>query len=322
MIMKKTTNLIAIVIIFIIMFFAQEVLSKENKKMNIETVLQEEIESGVSISCEDGEGTSLEIDEEYFLLMSEVINEKLITKGFKPLEERMFIKKVYDIFHIVLDKDIKVFSVEDVTENYEEFPTKMDEGGIGLKVLDRRHRLILDIYRLPEIVNYQNKYPKLKELENQLKKSQSKDKNHECNIEWWQDFYDMDIEKYIEYEIDNTLALNNYLFYRQGNIFNLFENNKYFFIHLVVDNHYYNDLALLEIVLDEYINKFPSEISEILWSENLGKIKINKNAFQIISRKNDKERKRFLLEIKKDLDDIRDEYLKKYLEDYLMNNYT
>ena len=294
----KLQKLILVSLLISMFVYANNNQKAEENNMNkIMELLEEEIESGVTISCEGGEGVSVDIDKEYYELSSEIFRNKLKEKGFKFLENKEFFQKVLSIFKIEIKEDIRVFDIAHISAKYEdEFPSSHADGGVGLKVFDKKNGFITKIYRLPEIINYQ-KYDNLNILETSSQDSIIE--NDECSIYWWKDFYkDKKIEEDLNREVENIIALNNYLFYDEGNIDKLFENNHYFFYHLVLSNHYYSDLKLLKKVLNDVFYNSIEDFPELLWqyNEKEGLI-INKQIFQIILDKPPKIRKNFLKKI-------------------------
>lgn len=287
-----------LIVVGLYMYANNQNKGKDNMSNNdLMELLEEEIESGVSISCEGGEGVGVEVDRTYYKLSSQVFNEKLKQRGFKFLSEKEFTQKVFKIFKIDLKKSIQIVDMADISMEYEdEFPSAQSEGGVGLKVFDKQNGLITKIYRLPEIINYQ-KYEKLNILE---KKNKDDFNENDCSIYWWKEFYeDIDIDEKINSEVENIMALNNYLFYNQGSIDRLFKDNHYFFSHLVLSNNYYTDLDLLEKVLDDIIDNAPNDFGKLLWKYNKHDgLLINEGAFNIILKKPKERKKKFLEQMK------------------------
>lgn len=259
-------------------------------------LMKEEIESGVSTSCDGGEGVNIEIDQHYYEISSDIFRKKLEKKGFQFLNKKEFTQKVSKIFNIELQEDIRVFDISDISFRFEEeFPSAQSEGGIGLKVFDRKHGYLTKIYRLPEIFDYQQ-YTQLIELENNNIEANMED---DCNIYLWKDFYkEVNINQYIDNEVENIISLNNYLFYGKGNIDKLFNQHHYFLSHLVLSNHYYLDSKLLEKVLDDVIDNSIADFRGLLWRYNTNKeLLINKRVFKLILSKPKEKQEKFLQQI-------------------------
>jgi len=129
--------------------------------------------------CVDGEqGCQYDIDEKEFALEEKVLYEELKRQNYKFSSQKEFERKIYQIFGLKLNPNSNIVSCTYMFNSpsparEECFENEIVMGLLGGKtiVVSKNKRFVVaDLYRFPEILNYQKKYPHLLKMEKKLKK--------------------------------------------------------------------------------------------------------------------------------------------------------
>ncbi|TQV62211.1 MAG: hypothetical protein FNT15_07550 [Sulfurovum sp.] len=208
--------------------------------------------------CVDGEGKILfDIDEKEFALEEKVLYEELKRQNYKFLSQKEFERKIYQFFGLKLNPNSNVVSCMDIypldgtgTPRHKEcFENQIAINWLSADstVISKNKRFITELYRFPEIVNYQKKYPYLLKMEKRLKKFEPcelGDKRIIIKINRWKDV--PQYGKIVQKNLDNFVNLNNYLFNDdKSKIPQVFNDNASVFANLVSEYGYTKDKDLL-----------------------------------------------------------------------------
>jgi len=183
---------------------------------------------------------------------------ELKRQNYKFSSQKEFESKIYQIFGLKLNPNSNIVSCTYMHNSpsparEECFENKIVMellGGKTIVVSKNKRFVVADLYRFPEIVNYQKKYPYLLKMEKKLKKVEPCDVGIEfgnkpyVTIGRWKDVYQNG--KIVQKNLDNFVNLNNYLFNDdKSKIPQIFNDNVYFFTSLIYEYGYIKDKNLL-----------------------------------------------------------------------------
>jgi hypothetical protein len=192
--------------------------------------------------------------------------EELKRQNYKFPSQKEFESKIYQIFGLKLNPNSNVVSCTYIYPLDSPNPAREEcfENKIAIDwlsadstVISKNKRFITVLYRFPEIVNYQKKYPHILKMEKKLKKFEPCELGDglDNKINRWKDIHQYG--KIVQKNLDNFVNLNNYLFNDdKSKIPQVFNNNGYFFSSLVSQYGYTKDKDLL----NWYNKEFKSNI--------------------------------------------------------------
>jgi len=204
------------------------------------------------------ESSGYSIEKEEMFLHEVFLYQELKKQNFKFPSQKEFESKIYHI----LGKKFKTKTL--MCHEYEplefshgcmEEPLSYGGGFANMSfVFFKDKKFMTLVYRFPEIVNYQKKYPYLLKMEKKLKKFHQcdpSDKRSIMKINRWKDV--PQYGKIVQKNLDNFVNLNNYIFNDdKSKIPQVFNDNSAFFSSLVREYGYTKDKNLLNWHNKEY----------------------------------------------------------------------
>jgi len=225
--------------------------------------------------CADGEEPlKYDIEEKEFTLEEKVLFNELKRQNYKFPSQKEFEGKIYQIFGLKLNPNSNIVSCIYIHDKYRdecfENQIVIDWLTADSMVISKNKRFIVaNLYRFPEIVNYQKKYPHILKMEKKLKKFEPCELGDKqpIKINRWKDIYKNG--KIVQKNLDNFLHLNNYIFNDdKSKIPQVFNDNDVFFASLVSKYGYTKDKDLLDWYNKEFKTKI--EVGEKLKLERDG----------------------------------------------------
>lgn len=283
-----------------------------NEKKTMENILEKQLKQGASQYALDDEGNSVTdvvkhtFNEEELAVCITVVSDILESNGYKVPTNDNYNNKVNEVFRRLIDfnssKKYLYINCFDICDRELNFHPNDMVNFYGTYVIKNRN-FITDFYYLPELIDYQKKFPRIAQKE----KSYS-DK-------WYDDQLKMDlgIEKWMELEnrkdeynlrqirFKNEQLLihrNKYLFNDNKASFAWLQfNDKFFLESLVKTFGYVKDENLLNFVLkNNYKNQ--DEFYKILWNERCnGNIVVNKEVFDLMQKSPIEKQKEYLARV-------------------------
>jgi hypothetical protein len=179
-------------------------------------------------------------------LQEKVLYQELTRQNYKFPSQKEFESKIFHIFGLKLNPNSNVVSCMKVLKECHE--NKIIDDSILSKgtVILKNKRFITELYRFPEIVNYQKKYPYLikKDKIKTSWKCETSDGEYLIYRTPWKDVYQHG--KIVQKNLNNFVNLNKYLFNDdKSKIPQIFNDNLSFFSTLVREYGYTKDKDLL-----------------------------------------------------------------------------
>ncbi len=194
------------------------------------------------------ESSGYSIEKEEMFLHEVFLYQELKKQNFKFPSQKEFESKIYQI----LGKKFKTNTLMcheseplEFSHGCKEEPLSYGGGFANMSfVFFKDKKFMTLVYRFPEIVNYQKKYPYLLKMEKRLKKFHQCNPSDKIEITRWKDVYQNG--KIVQKNFDNFVNLNNYLFNNdKSKIPQVFNDNSAFFSSLVRHYGYTKDKDLL-----------------------------------------------------------------------------
>ncbi|WP_260391096.1 hypothetical protein [Apibacter muscae] len=294
-------------------------------QQSVEKSLKRQLEFGSSIYNNVTDIAYYKYDKNDVDASFEVISKILNQNGYKQLSVDSFTKKVKNIFG-----DLKQFgNILFLSKQYKCLkPTEIqyfDEDGFSLNIyFDLKNGLMVEQYKLPELIDYQKEYPEISKIENTLKTKKVVN-GDSVFIQRWKDVPDLAQQRRFNKQL--LVSRNKYLFNDDKSQFVWLTNNdEYFMRSLVTTFGYTEDKKLLNWVientdLDLYSLKNKGkfnyeEFGSLFWTKKCnGVLKLHPNTFKLLQelyKPNDNSTMRFLL------DNIK-EYLNYLFNDKIYN---
>ena len=274
----------------------------ENKKSdiiqnneNVKNVLQKQLKEGSSHYIDE---PGVEIPKHPFTIEEldvsmYMVDSILESNGYKTPEEEEFISKVKLKLNRIIDNKssknylyINFFDHCDRKFNYHPY-NAVEYNGI---YIDKRRRIISKFFYVPEIIDYQKKYPDLSKIEDQVVLHYKKDENS-YSVNLWKDFDDLSKERYLNQQL--IISRNRYLFNDDKSQFPwLVTHDKVFMRSLVTDFGYTEDKKLLQWVIEN--TRLPffytyakdddlEELGKLLWTKDCnGEIRVHQNTLDLL----------------------------------------
>ncbi|MXO24354.1 MULTISPECIES: hypothetical protein [unclassified Apibacter] len=273
----------------------QNIKSKIHNNMNniIEIVLKKQLENGANqyiISA------GVELPKEEFsneeLDVSVHFGKKILdSNGYKIISNKDFNNKIKTIFRRKLDSTtqnryIYINQNNICDKTFIKYPNWEFQGFYIIKECN----FISKFYFVPEIVNYQNEYSKIAEIENTISLTK-KNNDEKVSIERWKDLENLSKKRYINQQ--RLISRNKYLFNDDKSQFPwLVTHDKFFMRSLVTDFGYTEDKKLLQWALENtHLPRFYTyakkndleELGKLLWTKDCnGEIRVHQNTLDLL----------------------------------------
>uniref|UniRef100_UPI004047C7BF hypothetical protein n=1 Tax=Flavobacterium sp. TaxID=239 RepID=UPI004047C7BF len=146
-------------------------------------------------------------------------------------------------------------------------------------------KLVVDQLLLPEIINYEELYPTIKDIENKVNTKFTSNNGDNIYVTRWKDVSDLDQQR--KKNIETLVARNMYLFNDSKAHFKwLILNDAYFLESLVTKFGYYDDVKLLNWVIEgnvKFDNDNPEALDQLFWNKKCdGTVKLNLEIFPVL----------------------------------------
>ena len=296
----------------------QNIMSKIPNNMNniIEIVLKKQLENGANqyiISA------GVELPKEEFsneeLDVSVHFGKKILdSNGYKIISNKDFNNKIKTIFRRKLDSTtqnryIYINQNNICDKTFIKYPNWEFQGFYIIKECN----FISKFYFVPEIVNYQNEYSKIAEIENTISLTK-KINDEKVSIERWKDLENLSKKRYINQQL--LISRNKYLFNDDKSQFPwLVMYDEFFMRSLVTEFGYTEDKKLLKWVIENtdlpLFSKFAEtkhlkELGKLLWTKDCnGEIRVHQNTLDLLK------------ELSTPHDDLYIMYVAEYLSNYM-----
>ena len=270
-------------------------ITPQNESMDSKTeiALKKQLEEGAYQFAPDGSDVGKpSFDSEEMRAMVNVEEDFLKQKGYQFPDNVKFGDKIKLFF------DRQIISNSDKEYLYINLKDKCDHNFVNFKsdgiyyngfYIIKKKNFITDFYYLPEVLNYEKIYDKLYNAEKTANSVIYNTRyNVKVEIQKWREVEDLEEQRF--YNIQTIAARNKYLFNdSKADLVWLKANDKVFLESLVKTFGYTSDLDLLDFVVkNNYKDKM--NIRSILWNESCaGKIKVNKEVFDIVKKWDDKD---------------------------------
>ncbi|KIQ22728.1 hypothetical protein RT99_06425 [Flavobacterium sp. MEB061] len=255
-----------------------------DKKITMKNVLISQLKDGESSSLGD-EFESHKYTEKDLEATIPLIKQELKNNNFKFLELTQFNTRINNIFNRIIDPNSSNLFL------YVNFYDKCDKNPMfSLSVIYsgtfiiKKESFITDLYAIPELVNYQNDFPELIEIENQKIIKKEPDLGNEIEIPHWKDIPNLKERR--KRNAQTIVARNLYLFNdSQAHFKWLILNDNIFMRSLVTTFGYYDDKELVKWVVDktEFTNQNIDEVNKIIYNKKCdGKIVFDQQLLNIL----------------------------------------
>ncbi|TWP27539.1 hypothetical protein ETU08_11770 [Apibacter muscae] len=232
--------------------------------------------------------------EKDYQIIEPYIESILLSNGYKKPDKIQFKHKIQNIFNRIIDYDNKKELF------YINFLDKCNRNIVygnndiifyfGIYV-NKKNLFLSDFYSIPQIIDYQIEFPKIKEYENTLSAFQSDDNNDNIvKLTLWKDLPDLARQRRFNQQL--LISRNKYLFNDDKSQFPwLINNDEYFMENLVTTFGYTEDKKLLKWAFEKqgftYQSYPPDDIlqkfGKFLWTKLCnGEVKIHQNSLNLI----------------------------------------
>ncbi|WP_445722401.1 hypothetical protein [Flavobacterium sp.] len=266
-----------------ILFFCCVGFAQENKLSEKEILIQQ-LQAGKYTGGDEFE--SYKFSEKDVYATFNIITKELENNGYKTITNTEFNDKIKKIFGRIIDNSTqtKFLSVD--------FFDKCNRNPIysRLKIFDnifiiKEKCFITKLYAIPELIDYQKKYPDLKKIEDEVIYRNEPDLGNQIIIPHWKDISDLDQQR--KKNIQTLVARNMYLFNDSKAHFKwLILNDAYFLESLVTKFGYYDDVKLLNWVIEgnvKFDNDNPEALDQLFWNKKCdGTVKLNLEIFPVL----------------------------------------
>lgn len=286
---------------------------------SLKNLLERQIISGFAVKEKGLDASSdYNYSSEDFQIARKLSKDILLKNGFKFLDEKNFQNKIGNIFGFKFEgKPITNFLIEYPCSR-EKIAYQLDDNYVisnnSPLFIDFKSKIITEAYFIPELINYKNDFPDIFKKEKNIAKVKNAGTDSQLEIIPWMSLTTLDEKRQLN--IEKIINRNKYLFNdSKASLSWLKFNDKAFLESLVKTFGYTSDADLLNFVLkNNYKEK--ENLKAILWNQKCdGKIKINKEIFDIVKNWDDQEIQVF---INKTLDVQMDSY-KELTEDKSVN---
>lgn len=300
--MKKHLLFVSLFIIFLVSCQKE---NKNNLNNNIEhnismnteiNILKTQLKKGLKATIGDAVDYQIEYSNDDIKIEEQILKDILKQQGFKNLNSKEFSAKIKLIFSRELDYSsnkefIYINNLNKCLRDLIYFKNNfLDYDGFFIY---KQNSFIAPLLTIPELIDYQKKYPEILEYEKALPTEYLDNSGDKIKIKKWQNENKLSQQRYII--IQTIVARNKYLFNDSKADFTWLKfNDKTFLESLVKIHGYYDDLELNKFVLDRNISDL-EELGKILWIKKCdNKFTINQKLFDIISKSTEENKIKYL----------------------------
>ncbi|GAA3758966.1 hypothetical protein [Flavobacterium ginsengiterrae] len=267
--------------------------TKEN--IEIEKILLRQLKAGGYASYYDTDYAYYKYDKSDLEITFKPIRQILIKYGFIFIDKDVFNRKVKTIFGDIGRYD-DIFYINNSNKCFK--PQKVDyydpDGFRNDLYFSIEDRIILNLYSLPEIIDYQNDYKEIASEEDKIPTEVSKiGETEKIYITKWKDIKDLAQQR--DNNIQTLVNRNKYLFNdSKASLVWLKFHDEYFLESLVKVFGYVGDKDLLKWVLDRNLNE--EEFSKLLFTKTCDNRYIfHKEIFEVMTQADVKSQENYLL---------------------------
>ena len=224
----------------------------------------------------------------------QIVEDILISQGYKKPAEGEFIKMVKKYFNRTIDKNsqtkylyINFFNKCNRTVDYNK---NNNVDFLGTYIVKNKN-FITDFYYLPELIDYVKYYPEIAKIENSISKHIIDKNGNNITIEFWADLNKNEDKSYNLKEIrkkniQTLVARNMYLFNNSRAHFRwLIVNDEYFMRSLVTTFGYTEDAELLEWVVEKTNFNDQDELNKLFYNAKCdGRTQLNTAVFPALKK--------------------------------------
>jgi len=238
-----------------------------------------------------------------------IVQDELAKNGYKFPTQTGFNDKIKSIFNRIIDNT----SAKNYL--YVNFTTPCDREAVYSRVnviangvfVVKDRSFITDLYAIPELIDYQSKYPELNNVEDAKITKQNPDLGNQMQIPHWKEVKNLKEQR--KKNIQTIVARNMYLF-NDSKVHGLWlrQNDPVFATGLVKVFGYTKDYEMLKWVLQNTPLKQGDEdyFGKLLWTKHCdNRIAIHQQTLDVINSLDESERNKYL------------NYLKEYLDYFL-----
>ena len=273
--------------------------SSKKSNTEIEKILERQLKAGGYSTYYDTDYAFYEYDKTDLDISLPPIINLLFHYGYKRIDEEVFIKKIQTIFGVANRYD-DIFYINSFDKCFK--PQKINyydlDGFRKDLYFSIENKIILNLYSLPEIIDYQKEYPEIASKEFNFPNEVTRNGNTEkIYLTKWKDITDLAEQR--TKNISILVNRNKYLFNdSKASLVWLKTHDKFFLESLVKTFGYVQDKDLLKWVLEKNLLKNSQddieEFAKILWTRNCdGKIEVHKEVFDFMLTQNEIEREKY-----------------------------
>ena len=259
-------------------------------------VLKIQLKNGASQGADFGDIPTA-VSEKEFLSTVPILKRELSKNGFKKPDKISFERKIKDIFHLVVSREIEHISIlaQDRCKKISD-PYHAELAEIYHIHVICNESFITNQFFLPEIIHYEKEYPELNAMESNLPTELNDEYGNTILITRWKDLTDLPQQR--KENIQTLVARNKYLFNdSKADLPYLLHNDQDFLKALVVVFGYDKEPKINELVMRDYEERnhlqHREEIGDILFVKNCeGKLEIRQGLLEYIARRTQSEEKR------------------------------
>lgn len=306
----------------------QEIQSKENyplqekKLKTMNDILEKQLKEGASQYALDDDGNSVSETLKHSFSLDElntctvVISEILKSNGYKAPSDIDFNNKINKIFGRLINPNSlnKYLYINYYNKCDKEFCNQSNDG-VNFKgtYIIKNKNFITDFFYLPELINYQEKFPNIAQLEKKYPSEWYNDElRMKVGIEKWMEFEarkdEYNLSRARDFNKSLIISRNKYLFNdNKASLVWLKFNDEYFLESLIKVFGYVQDKDLLKWVLDRNLND--DEFDKLLFTKNCdNKYIFHKEIFEVMTKADTKSKEKYLLYLrgKTDLPKVED----------------
>lgn len=291
----------------------KKLLTRDN--MEIEKILERQLKAGGYSSFYDTDYAFYKYDKSDLEVTLNPIKKILINHGYKIIPKDIFISKIKTVFgNINRYEDIFYINGFDKCAKPKSINYYDPDGFRNDLYFSTENRIVLNLYSLPEIIDYQKDYKEIAAKEDKFPTVIAKEGDDEkIYLTKWKDI--PDLAKQRQKNIDLLINRNKYLFNdSKANLVWLKFYDKEFLESLVKTFGYVKDQDLLKWVLDRNLIKIADtdlkEFGKILWTKTCdNNIIVHKEVFDLIAKQDKTAFKNYNLSLRVFAEDFKDDNL-------------
>ena len=253
---------------------------------NIKEILISQLKDGNSSLLGD-EFESHKYSEKDLKVTIPLIKEELLKNDYIFPTSETYIDKIYGFFGRHIDTTSqKDFLYVDLVDKCNREPIYSTSSiYLGFFIV-KKDFFITELYAIPYLINYEEIYPDIKDIENEDIIRKDPDLGGDMKVPHWKETPNLKEQR--KKNIETLVARNKYLFNDNKDSFEwLIKNDAFFMESLVKKFGYTGDKELLEWVIKKthYNKNRPEDYGSLFWVKNCdGSIKIHSNTFKVLQK--------------------------------------